>query len=172
MPKTREGHLRANVNSEFTFDLDVDAETLNAMIVDLAHELGCPCDVSPDLVELGEIPQHVYGFNRGCMREGKPSDGVTIYREGQRWRRKVIAELRQRPEWVQKWLADAEMDRKVKQLCEQKGLKFAPWKCPPWMIRADDELPGAPDRNNLWDISQPLARRLRRQLEAEIKGKA
>jgi hypothetical protein len=58
---------------------DIDVDTLNAMIADLGRELGCPYGVNPDLVELGEIPGHVYGYNRGCFREGKPWDGLTSF---------------------------------------------------------------------------------------------
>jgi hypothetical protein len=146
---------------------DVDPETLGEMIRDMAREIGCPhWAYGPDLVKLGEIPIGIYGFNAGCT----PS-GVEMYREGQRWRRKAMAELNQRPEWVAEWLADAEMDRRVEELCERKGLRFAPHECPPWMIRCDEELP--PPVNEFatgWDASMPLAQRLRRQLEAEIRA--
>lgn len=149
MPKTR-GELP-----------DVAPETLNAMIRDIAREMGCPYWASPDLVALDHIPLYVYGGNTGCKRTY-----LDEYREGQHWRRKAIAELKLRPEWVSQWLADAEMDRRVKELCEQKGLRFAPFECPPWMVRVDEELPDPQD--GMWGQSARLAQRLRRQLEAEI----
>ena len=71
------------------------------------------------------------GFNPGCVR-----NGVVLYREGQKWRRKALAELKRRPAWVAEWLADAEMDRRVEELCAAKGLSFAPHECPPWWVRS------------------------------------
>jgi hypothetical protein len=143
---------------------DVDAETLNEMIADIAHEMGCPAAGTvypPDLVELGEIPLHIYGYNRGCT-----PDGLEQYRAGQKWRRKALDELKRRPDWVTKWLADAEMDRRIEELCEAKGLRFQPHECPPWMVRADEELPDPQD--GVWAQSARLAQRLRRQLEEEV----
>jgi hypothetical protein len=144
---------------------ELDSETLNAIIGDLGREMGCPHWVyPPDLVELDEIPQSIYGYNAGCT----PS-GIERYREGQKWRRKLISWLKRAPEWVAQWLADAEMDRRVRELCEQKGLRFAPWECPPWWVRVDDELPD-PSGTDIWGHSAKLARRLRKQLEAELKA--
>jgi hypothetical protein len=54
-----------------------------------------------------------------------------MYREGQKWRREAIAELKRRPEWIEQWLADRELDRRIEELCEAKGLRFAPHECPP-----------------------------------------
>jgi hypothetical protein len=143
---------------------DVDVETLNAMIADIAHEMGRPhWAYGPDLVELGEIPIGIYGYNTGCTRSG-----VEMYREGQRWRRKALAQLQRRPEWVAKWLADREMDRRVEARCEAKGLSFAPFECPPWQVRVDQELPDPQD--SVWYQRARLAQRLRRQLEAEIRA--
>jgi hypothetical protein len=105
---------------------DLDPEELNEMIRDLGHEMGCPYWASPDLVELGEVPPGIYGYNIGCT----PS-GVEMYREGQKWRRKLIGELKRRSEWVAEWRAEREMDRKVEELCRQKGLVFPPWECRP-----------------------------------------
>jgi hypothetical protein len=100
---------------------DVDIETLNDMIGALAVEHGCPYGVNSDLVELGEIPPSVHGCNRGVMREGKPWDGVTLYREGQKWRRKLIAFLKRRPDWIAEFRAARELDRRIEALCEAKG---------------------------------------------------
>jgi hypothetical protein len=142
---------------------DVDAETLNAMISDIARELGCPWWASPDLVEFGAIPMSAYGLNVGCKRTG-----LDAYREGQRWRRKAIGELKRRPEWCAAWLAAAELDRRIEALCERKGLRFELWECPAWL--APDELPERdPDRTALYAGSLPQAVRLRRQLIAEIE---
>jgi hypothetical protein len=135
--------------------------------------MGCPYDVFPDHVELGEdIPAHVRGFNRGCLRDGKPWDGVTIYREGQRWRRLIIEEVRQRPEWIRAWRAARELDRRIEELCQRKGLRFAPHETPPWW--APDEMPerapGESPRTSAWDTTLPQAVKLRQQLKAEIEA--
>jgi hypothetical protein len=142
---------------------DVSVDVLNRMIADIARELGCPYWASPDLVELDRIPGYIYGGNVGCKRTA-----LDEYKEGQKWRHKAIAELKRRPEWVSDWLADGEMDRRVEELCEAKGLRFAPYECPPWWVRCDEELPDPHD--SLWYQSARLAQPLRRQLEAEIKA--
>jgi hypothetical protein len=147
---------------------DVDVETLNAMIADLGREMGCPpagTVYPPDLVELGEIPGHIYGYNRGCR-----PDGLEMYREGQRWRRKIIAELKARPEWAAQWLAAAELDRRIEALCERMGLHFAPHEMPPWM--APDEASGSLDGTEFYRSSLPEAVRLRRQLIRELEAEA
>ena len=90
---------------------------------------------------------------------------MVLYREGQTWRRKALAELKRRPAWVAEWLADAEMDRRVEELCAAKGLSFAPHECPPWWVQSTETI--AP--NDPWGGSKRLAQRLRRQLEAELK---
>jgi hypothetical protein len=147
---------------------DVDPETLNAMIRDLARDMGCPhWAYSPDLVELGEIPTSVYGYNAGCT----PS-GVEMYREGQRWRRKALEELQRRSEWVAQWLADAEMDRRIEELCAAKGLVFYPWEAAPWQVTAEGDPPPPRDHFHCWADSVPLAHRLRRELEAELSKNA
>jgi hypothetical protein len=154
MPKTK-GELPS----------DLDPDELNEMIRDLAAEEGCPYGVySPDLVELGEIPMHIYGFNRGCT-----PDGLESYREGQKWRRKLIAELRRRPDWIAEWRAARELDRRIEELCERKGYAFKPWEVPPW--HAPDELPQAhPEWSNMYLEGLPHAVKLRRQLVAELEA--
>ena len=139
------------------------------MIGDVARELGCPYDVFPDHVDLTADPDVVAGgFNRGCFRDGKLWDGPTIYREGQKWRRKALAELKRRPEWVAQWLADAEVDWRVEELCAAKGLRFAPHECPPWWVRCDEVI----GHDGMRGEGARLAQRLRRQLEAEIRAAA
>jgi hypothetical protein len=98
---------------------DLDPEELNKMIAALARELGCPHGVHPDLVELGEIPQYVYGYNRGCV-----PDGLTLYRQGQKWRRRLIKEIT--PEFVEEFRAAKWLDERIRELCEAKGLTFRP----------------------------------------------
>jgi hypothetical protein len=95
------------------------------LILAAASPSSGPRSISHDLVELGEIPQHLYGCNPGVLREGKPWDGVTPYREGAEVATQADRELKRRPEWVANWLAAAEMDRRVEELCERKGLRFA-----------------------------------------------
>jgi hypothetical protein len=95
-----------------------------------------------------------------------------MYREGQKWRRKLIGELKQRPAWIEEWRAEREMDRKVREFCEAKGLVFAPWECPPWQVGADEELPRVRGTDSIWAESAVLAHRLRRRLEAEIRASA
>jgi hypothetical protein len=144
---------------------DLDPDELNAMIAALAVEMGCPhWAYSPDLVELGEIPPHIHGFNRGCT-----PDGLESYREGQKWRRKLIAELKRRPEWIAGWRAARDLDQRIRELCERKGYEFKPWEIRPW--RAPDELPqGHPEWTNMYLESLPHAVKLRRQLIAEIEA--
>jgi hypothetical protein len=144
---------------------DLDPEELNEMIRDLGHEIGCPDWVyPPDLVKLDVDPEVIVGgYNRGCT----PS-GVERYREGQRWRRKLIAELKRRPDWIREWRAAGEVDRRVEALCERKGLRFAPYECPPWWIRVDTELLPPNGTDEIWEESARLAQRLRRELEAEL----
>jgi hypothetical protein len=146
---------------------DLDPDELNAMIRDLGNEKDIPYGVySPDLVESDHIPQHIYGFNRGCT-----PDGLECYKEGQKWRRKLIAELARRPEWIAEWRAAQELNRRIRELCETKGLRFAPWEVPPW--RAPDELPQAhPEWENMYRDSLPQAVQLRRQLIDEIEAGA
>jgi hypothetical protein len=145
---------------------DVDIETLNDMIGALAVEHGCPYGVNSDLVELGEIPPSVHGCNRGVMREGKPWDGVTLYREGQKWRRKLIAFLKRRPDWIAEFRAARELDRRIEALCEAKGLRFAPWEPTPWQV-GDGPCPMWGE-DSIWGRSWPKAQALRRQLIREL----
>jgi hypothetical protein len=143
---------------------DLDPEELNAMIQDLGREKDIPHGVyPPDLVESGHIPQHIYGYNRGCT-----PDGLESYREGQKWRRKLIAELARSPEWIAAWRAARDLDQRIRELCERKGYEFKPWEIRPW--HAPDELPqGHPEWSNMYLESLPHAVRLRRQLIAELE---
>jgi hypothetical protein len=142
---------------------DLTADELNKMIAALAREHDIPDGVYPDLVELYHIPQYVYGYNTGCKRTG-----LDEYKEGQKWRRRLITELKRSPTWIAEWRAARDLDRRIEALCEAKGLHFAPWELPPW--RAPDELPERdnPDFTHLWRRSLPHAVRLRWQLLAEL----
>src|SRR5687768_11561661 len=105
---------------------DVDSDELNAMIAALGREMGRPTAgvYPPDLVELDEIPGHIYGYNAGC----RPS-GVEQYKAGQEWRRRIIAELQRQPDWVREWRERQALNRRIRELCERKQLKFMPWEC-------------------------------------------
>jgi hypothetical protein len=144
---------------------DLDPEELNAMIHDLGVEMGVPHDIySPELVQLVEIPGHIYGYNRGCR-----PDGLEMYRSGQKWRRRLLAELKQRREWVAQWREPQALNRRLREFCEQKGLQFKPWECPPW--HAPDDMPERDsDQMHLYAGSVRLAVELRRQLLAEIEA--
>jgi hypothetical protein len=144
---------------------DLDPDELNSMIRALSREMGCPNWVySPDLVELDHIPGHIYGYNRGCS-----TDGLECYREGQKWRRKLIAELQKRPEWIAEWRAEQDLNRRIRELCERKGLRFMPWECHP--ANASDELP---ERDlglmHMYANSLPEAVKLRRRLISELEA--
>src|SRR5687767_9939257 len=80
-------------------DLLADPD-LDAMVSDLARELGCRVDVNPDHVRPGPIPPQALGLNAGTVRSGE-----VLYREGLRWRAKVLRELAARPDWVRDWKA-------------------------------------------------------------------
>ena len=145
-----------------------DPDELNDMIGDMARELGRPhWAYSPDLVELGEVPIGIYGFNSGFT----PS-GVEQYREGQKWRRKALDELKRRPEWIAEWRAERDLNLRIKALCKSKGLNVYPWEIPPW--KAPDELPADYVQGNEFISSAltslPSAVKLRRQLIAELEG--
>jgi hypothetical protein len=145
---------------------DLDPEELNAMIRDLALEKDLPQAVHPDLVEPDHIPGHIYGYNRGCN-----PDGLTLYREGQRWRRQLIVELARSPEWIAQWRERRELNRRIRKLCAAKDLQFRPWECAPW--NAPDELPerdGQNDWIHIYGGTVPQAVQLRRRLIAELEA--
>ena len=133
---------------------DLGVDELNAMIAALGEEMGVPHGVHPDMVDSTADPE--------------PYHAAALYRDGQRWRRKIIAELKKRPGWIAEFRAAAEMDRKVEELCRMKGLNFMPWEVPPWEVQVEGEPhPSYPPGHGVrkqW----PLAQRLRRELEAEL----
>jgi hypothetical protein len=144
---------------------------LDEMVRDLGHEMGCPWDINPDLVDLDTDPEKSWaaGCNRGCVTaDGEPDDGVTRYAEGQRWRRKLIDELARRPEWIAEWRAEAEHDRRIRGLCKAKGLRFLPHEVAPWEVPSSGECPYDPHTGGY--ASWPKAQRLRRQLERELSA--
>jgi hypothetical protein len=153
MPKTKADLPDACPFSEHYDEID-------AMIRALGREKGLPHGISPDIVG-GDPDYHGYWGNGQEER----------HRQSVEWRVKLFHELRARPEWVQQWRAAREMDRRVEELCAQKGLTFGPWECPPWWVQADDEIPEPRGEFDCWEATVPLAIRLRRQLEAEIRAR-
>jgi hypothetical protein len=155
MPKTKD-----NLPDVCPFSEQYD-ET-DEMIRDLATEKGLPDGIDPDLVG-GDPDGHHYWGNGNEER----------HRESVEWRVRLFWELKARPSWVAAWRAAKRLDEQVEELCEAKGLRFAPHECPPWWVRVDDELPPfGGEFDDPWVESQRLAQRLRRRLEAEIKAKA
>ena len=59
-----------------------------------------------------------------------------------------------------------ELDAKIEQICESKGMKFKPWECPPWNAREERVV----NDGTVWAESYPKAQALRRMLIAEIEG--
>jgi hypothetical protein len=136
--------------------LTTDRAELNAMIGDCAAERGWSGDgVWPDLV----------GNDHDVVALGEEEG----HRKALAVRRRTIAWLRRHPAWVECWRERQELNRRLKELCAAKGLKFAPWECPPW--HAPDELPEdfSPGRR-IFDQSLPHATRLRRRLIAELRA--
>src|SRR5688572_18402036 len=99
---------------------------LDAMIRDLGREKGLPPGIHPDTVG-GDPDGHSYWGNGQEER----------HRQSVEWRVKLFWELKARPEWVAAWRAAKRMDERVEELCERKGLRFAPHECPPWWVRCD-----------------------------------
>lgn len=62
-----------------------------------------------------------------------------------------------------------ELDAKIEQLCEARGMTFKPWECPPWRAREGHVRPMG---GSAWAESYPKAQALRRQLIAEIEAAA
>jgi hypothetical protein len=126
--------------------------------------------VHPDLVDLEVKPEEsgLAGLNRGMVdpETGRAVDGVSLYREGQAWRRKILDELRRQPKWVAEWRAEAAHDQRIKELCEAKGYKFAPHECEPWAVPSEGAWPYGP--TSAGAFSWPKAQKLRRQLEREL----
>jgi hypothetical protein len=96
----------------------------------------------------------------------RASDGVTLYREAQEWRERVLAELERQRGWVASWPAERALNDRIAELCRERGFTFMSWETAPW--DAPDKLPA--DYNVLND-TLPAAVRLRRRLVAEIESK-
>jgi hypothetical protein len=141
-------------------DLLADPD-LDAMVGDLARELGCPYDVSPDHVRPGPIPPEAMGFNAGMVRSGE-----VLYREGQRWRARALRELAARPEWVREWKAAVALDARIEALCAERGYRFAPHEVTPWQVSDDGPCPW---QGTIGATSWPAAQALRRRLIAELR---
>jgi hypothetical protein len=128
---------------------------LDDMIAALAKEYGVPYGVYPQHVRGEKDPVYVGGEDR--------------HRQALEWRKKLIAELEARPDWVAAWRAARDLDDRIEALCEAKGLYFAPYECEPW--NAPDELPeGWRGNGTAGDASLPQAVKLRRRLIAEIEA--
>lgn len=135
-------------------------DEVDEMIRDLATETGLPYGINPDLVGGDPDWHHYWGSLPGDHERHKASV---------EWRVKLFWELKARPAWVAAWRTAKRMDERVEELCERKGLRFAPHECPPWRVRVDDELPPPTGGGDHWTDSKRLAQRLRRQLEAELE---
>jgi hypothetical protein len=133
--------------------LAADEDELDAMVGALAQEHGVPYPI---------FPAHA--------REGDPvAVGLEeVHRQALEWRHKLIADIKRRPKWVAEWRAEQELNRLIRELCEERGLRFMPHECPPW--NAPDELPEDYRDGTGWAASLPQAVRLRRRLIAEIEG--
>jgi hypothetical protein len=62
------------------------------------------------------------------------------------------------------------LDNRIKELCERKGLTFKPWEPEPWEVHED--LPEPTDGtvwSELWPKAVALRLALIRELQAEIK---
>lgn len=60
----------------------------------------------------------------------------------------------------------AELNERIRELCEQRGWRFRPWEAPPWWV--DDDT--APAGGTAWEQSVPKAQKLRKRLIAEMEG--
>jgi hypothetical protein len=136
-------------------------DEVDEMIRDLATEKGLPYGINPDLVG-GDPDYHAYW---GSLPEDRERHKASV-----EWRVKLFWELKARPAWVAAWRAAKRMDERVEELCERRGLQFAPHECPPWWVRCDEELPPARTGFDHWEGTRRLAQRLRRELEAEIRA--
>jgi hypothetical protein len=145
--------------------LPADEDELDAMIADLAVERGVPYGVHPDMVRPGPVPPDVMGLNRGCVHDGKPADGPTLYKLGQEWRRRLIRELERSPEWVAEWRAAVALNERIRALCAARNYAFAPWEVHP----ADcDDGPSPWPSGCAGSMSWPHAQKLRARLIAEL----
>jgi hypothetical protein len=140
-----------------TSNVAVDVRELDEMIAALAREHGVPYPIFPDCVR--------------DERDPVPVGYEETHRHALAWRRKLIDEPEQRPDWVRDWRAEQDLNRRIEALCEAKGLTFMPHETPPWW--APDELPDDWESNHhtAGDKSLPQAVKLRKRLVAEIEGK-
>ena len=122
----------------------------DAMIQVLAREHRVPYPIHPHLVR----------DERDPIRQ----DGEEEHRQALAWRRKLIAELERRPDWVAAYRAWVDLNRRIEALCEQKGLNFG-LDLPPW-----DAPDAVPDGNT--DPDLPLAVKMRKRLIAELEAEA
>jgi|SoiMethySBSTD1v2_1073268.scaffolds.fasta_scaffold6561836_1 hypothetical protein len=59
-----------------------------------------------------------------------------------------------------------ELNAKIEQRCEAKGIKFKPWECSPWNAREERVV----NDGTVCAESYPKAQALRRKLIAELEG--
>ena len=59
------------------------------------------------------------------------------YAAAQRLRHELIDKIARSPRWVQKWRAGRDLNTRIEQLCERKGLRFKPWEPLPWWLSAE-----------------------------------
>ena len=59
-----------------------------------------------------------------------------------------------------------ELNAKIEQRCEAKGMKFKPWECSPWNAREERVV----NDGTVCAESYPKAQALRRKLIAELEG--
>jgi hypothetical protein len=140
----------------------LDEETVDEMVGDMARELGCPHDVSPEYARPGAPPPELAGCNLGCS-----PTGVERYKEAQQWRRRALRELKRNPEWVEDWLAEVELNRRIEALCRERDYHFMPHETKPWEVSTDGPSPWP--EGCAGALSWPGAQRLRRQLIAELR---
>jgi hypothetical protein len=147
-------------------DDHAERELMDDLVRILVAERGWeyePYDRSPIYVDENEENPVVSSWPPGRLED---------YRRAQAQRRELLEELKQRPELVAEVREKRALEAKIEALCRAKGLRFAPWECPPWWPDVDlyeDPAPGS-DLFYGWAQSVPLAKKLRRKLIAEIEA--
>src|SRR5262245_56712168 len=68
------------------------------------------------------------------------------------------------------WRAMNDLNRRIKALCEAKGIEFMAWEVPPWEVRDNEPCPYPPRTGG--GESWPKTLALRAKLKAELKAQA